>query len=133
MRRVEAIENLEGPGEGRNPPGGDGAEGEGRVWEWLCLSHSPRLAAAVLASLGGLSVHSTSCCLEARPPGVRGRLGTGRLVWNRDMDGLEDWGGVAESSGTSGLGRDICGVRRKETGRLQAIMATRKTERTIIS
>ena len=49
------------------------------------------------------------------------------------MDGLEDWGGVAESSGTSGLGRDICGVRRKETGRLQAIMATKKTERTIIS
>ena len=42
-------------------------------------------------------------------------------------------GGVAESSGTSGLGRDTCGARRKETGRLQAIMAIRKMERTIIS
>ena len=99
---------------------------------------SPCLAAAVLAALGGLSVHSTSCCLEARPPGVKGRLGTGRLVWDREMGGLENWGGaglggMAESSGTSGLGRDTCGARRRETGRLQAIKAIRKMERTSIS
>ena len=58
----------------------------------------PYLAAAVLGPLGGLRVHSTSYFLEARPPGVRGRVGSGRLAWDREMEGLEDWEGVAESS-----------------------------------
>ena len=106
MQREEAIENMEGPGEGRNPPRGRWSRRR-RQPLGMALPLSPCLAAAVLAALGGLSVHSTSCCLEARPPGVKGRLGTGRLVWDREMEGLENWGGA----GWGGSGRELRNIR----------------------
>lgn len=69
---------------------------------------SPYIAAAILGPLRELSLYPIFCCPEARLPGVRWKVEAGGLLWDREMKGLEDWEGVAQSLGTSGLGHDIC-------------------------
>lgn len=39
---------------------------------------------------------------------MRWRVGAGGFLWDREVEGLEDWEGVAENSGTSALGHDMC-------------------------
>lgn len=74
----------------------------------------PYIAAAMLGSLGGLHAGPTSCWLEARPPAMRQRVGGGGFLWDREVEGLEDWEGLAERSGVSRLGHDMCWGWEKE-------------------